>query len=155
MHPPSPEAPPPPGQLVIGRKEYLDFPEWGIRGVRAKVDTGARTSALDVAGWEIEQHPGGTVVRLRLALDARRPQRVVEVRTPVLRTARVRCTDGGCEERPVVEALVALGPVRQRIRLTLADRSAMRHRMILGREALAGRFLVDVGHKYLLRRRKG
>jgi hypothetical protein len=144
----------PPGPLVIGRKEYLDFPEWGLRRVRVKVDTGARTSALDVSDCTLESGPDGPTVRLRLALHPRRPGEWVEVRAPVVRTARVRCTAGGCEERPVIEALVRLGPLHRRIELTLTDRSAMRHRMILGRQALDG-LLVDVTRKYLLRRRGG
>jgi hypothetical protein len=155
MRPASPEPAPGPGLVVIGRKEYLDFPEWGVRRVRVKVDTGARTSALDVAGWDVEPGPDGPVALVRLSLDGAGPRRVVEVRTSVLGTARVRCTAGGCEHRPVIEALVALGPVRKRIRLTLTNRSAMRHRMILGRQALTGSFLVDVGRQYLLRRHKG
>ena len=63
------------GLYLIGRKEYLDFPEWGLRRVRVKIDTGARTSALDVAGCQIETVGGGSVARLRLALYPRRPAR--------------------------------------------------------------------------------
>jgi hypothetical protein len=143
------------GLLVIGRKEYLDFPPWGLRRVRVKVDTGARTSALDVAGYEIERDGSQWQARVRLVLHPHRHRRVVEVLAPVVRMARVRSTAGECEERPVIEAEVRLGPVHKRIRLTLANRSAMRHRMILGREALAGSFLVDVSRAYLLRDRKG
>jgi hypothetical protein len=51
-----------------------------------------------------------------------------------------------------VAALVRLGPVEKRIRLTIANRAAMRYPMILGREALAGSFLVDVGQTYVQRR---
>ena len=54
------------------------------------------------------------------------------------------------EERPLIETEVQLGPVRKRIRLTVTNRSCMRFRMILGREALAGDFVVDVGRKYVL-----
>ena len=97
---------PPP--LLIGWKEYVAFPEWDLRRVRAKIDTGACTSALDVAGYELE-----------------------------------------AERRPVVEAMVRLGPVEKRIRLTVTRRSTMRFRMLLGREALRGQFVVDVRRKYV------
>ena len=79
----------------------------------------------------------------------------VEVRTPVLRTTVVRHPGGQCEERPVVEALVRLGPVEKRIRLTVTNRAHMRCRMILGRQALAGSFLIDVSRKYLVQTPKG
>jgi len=57
---------------------------------------------------------------------------------------------GGRERRPLLEALVRLGPVETRIRLTVTNRSHMRFRMLLGRRALAGTFVVDVSRKYVL-----
>jgi hypothetical protein len=139
---------------VIGWKELVGFPEWGLRGVRAKADTGACTSAIDAAGYEVIQQDGRAVVRLRLALYRLHPERVAVVEAPLVRLARV-CNPGGCrEERPVIEALVRLGPVRKRIQLTVTDRSVMRHPVILGREALAGSFLVDPARRYGLRCRK-
>jgi hypothetical protein len=126
------------------------------------VDTGAWSSALDVGGYELEHTSQGAVVRLHLDVDhyrsrkgdaSRRPN-VIDVRAPVVAMAAV-CNSGGQREvRPVVEAMVRLGAVQKTIRLTLTNRSSMRCRMILGREALAGTFLVDVGSKYLLRRKK-
>lgn len=138
--------------LVIGWKERLEFPEWRLRRLRVKVDTGARTSALDVQGYDLCETDGsGLIARLRLALDLRHPERVALVQTPVLKMVAVSNTGGGCEQRPLVEALIRLGPVVKRIRLTLTNRAHMRYRMILGREALVGTFVVDVSRKYLLR----
>lgn len=155
MHPANHEIVPPSGLLIVGRKEYLDFPQWGIRHVRAKVDTGARTSALDVLNCDVQESAEGLVAIVQLALHPRRHRRVVEIQAPVVRMARVRGTAGPCELRPVIEAEVRLGPVHKSIHLTLTNRSAMRYRIILGREALAGSFLVDVAHSYLLRRFQG
>jgi hypothetical protein len=141
---------PPSGPLRIGWKERLDFPEWGLKRVRVKVDTGARTSALDAVGYDLVENGSGLVARLRLDLRRRGAGRLREVETPVVCMTVVRNTGGLREYRPVVEALVRLGPVTRRIRLTIASRAGMRYRMILGREALAGGFLVDVSQKYLL-----
>jgi hypothetical protein len=138
------------GPLRIGWKERLDFPEWGLRRVRVKVDTGARTSALDAVGYDLVEGEGGLLARLRLALRRKRAGRIREVETPVVCMTVVRNTSGIREHRPVVEALVRLGPVERRIRLTIASRAGMRYPMILGREALAGAFVVDVSGKYLL-----
>jgi hypothetical protein len=138
--------------LIIGWKERLDFVHWPIRRVKVKIDTGARTSALGVESCELHPNAGqGFSIRLRLALHRRHPQRIVEIETPVLAFVRVRNTSGQCEQRPLIETDVCLGPVRKRIRLTIANRAAMRHTVILGREALAGDFLVDVSRRYLLR----
>jgi hypothetical protein len=138
---------------MIGWKEYVEFPDWGIRKVKAKIDTGARTSALDVAGYEL--HPdeqGGLVVELRLALNRKRPEKVIVVQVPVLALVTVRNTSGSPEQRPLIETTLKLGPVSKRVRLTVANRSRMRFPMILGRKALESDFVVNVSQKYLLRR---
>ncbi len=71
----TPEPAEPPSPLLIGWKEYVAFPEWGLRRIRAKIDTGACTSALDVAGCDVEETPAGPIAHLRLALNSRRPTR--------------------------------------------------------------------------------
>ena len=143
---------PTPPPLRIGWKERLDFPEWGLKKVRVKIDTGACTSALGAADCELVQVDGRLTARLRLALDRRRPDRTTIVEAPVLRMVHVTNTGGGREERPMIEATVRLGSVQKRIRVTVTRRDGMRFPMILGREALAGSFVVDVGAKYLLRK---
>jgi hypothetical protein len=138
--------------LRIGWKEYLEFTEWDLRRIRVKIDTGARTSALDVVRYElIETAGGGLMATLLLALDRRHPGRFTRIQTPVLRTVIVSNTGGTREERPLVETAVRIGSIHKRIRITIANRSSMRYRMILGREALADDFLVDVSCKYLLK----
>jgi hypothetical protein len=141
------------GRTLIGWKEYLDFPEWGLRRIKAKIDTGARTSALDVASYELrEDGPRGLIARLRLSLHRKDPGRLTVVEAPVQGMVVVRNSSGLSEQRPLIEATVRLGPVTKRVRLTVTNRAGMRFRMILGRKALEGDFVVDVSQKYLLRR---
>jgi len=136
--------------LLVGRKEYVALADWGIRRIRAKVDTGARSSALDVLGYDLWEAEGeGLRARLRLALNRNRPDRYRIVEVPVLRMVAVRNSGGGCEQRPLIEATIRLGPVIRRILLTVTDRASMRYRMILGRQALRGQFVVDVSKKYV------
>ena|SRR5215831_16645683 len=138
-------------RLLIGRREHVALPDWGIPRIRAKVDTGARSSALDVLGYDLWQAEGGkTRVRLRLALNRNRSDRYRVFEADVVRFVSVRNSGGSCEQRPLIETTIRLGPVTQRIRLTLTDRASMRYRMILGREALWGKFIVDVSRKYVL-----
>jgi hypothetical protein len=144
----------PDGPLVIGWKEYVDFVDWGIRRVKVKIDTGARTSALDVTSYELRQADGpGLVAELRLALDRRHPDRLTVVQTPVLQMVVISNSSGIREQRPLVETAVRLGPVVKRVRLTVTNRAGMLFRMIVGRKALEGDFVVDVSRKYLLGRR--
>jgi hypothetical protein len=141
--------------LLIGWKEYVEFVDWGVRWVKAKIDTGARTSALDVSGYEIREADGqGLVAELRVALDRKHPERLTVVHTPVLRMVCVSNSAGACEERPLIQTTIRLGPVVKPVYLTVTDRSRMLFRMILGRRALDGDFIVDVSRKYVHGRRR-
>lgn len=145
----TPPGPPETGGplLIIGRKERIDFPEWGLYRVRAKIDTGAYSSALDVL--KVDLLEDGRLARLHIAVR-RRPAREKILLAPVVGLVNVRSTSGRLECRPLIEPLVRLGPALFRPRLTVTCREPMRCRMLLGRHALAGRFLVDVRHRYLL-----
>lgn len=138
-------------QQVIGWKERVDFVDWGIRRVKAKIDTGARTSALGVESYWLCDEGGTLVAELRLALFRKYPERKVVVRVPVLKMVRVCNTGGQREERPLVEARISVGGIVKPVLFTLTRRDSMICPMILGRSALNGDFLVDVSRKYLLR----
>ena len=103
-------------RLLIGRREHVALPDWGIPRIRAKVDTGARSSALDVLGYDVWQTDGGhTRVRLRLALNRNRTDRYRVFEADFVRFVSVRNSGGSCEQRPLIETLIRLGPVTQRI----------------------------------------
>lgn len=139
---------------TVGWKEYLDLPSLGVFRLKAKVDTGARTSTLHVDAVRLlEVLPDGSErVEIDLHPDRRRPDWRVVAEARVLRRMRVVDSGGHPEVRPVIETELVLGPVRKTIRVTLTNRSGMLFRMILGRKALEGDFQVDVSAKYLLRK---
>jgi hypothetical protein len=145
------------GPVFIGWKEYGARPELGLPVLKAKIDPGARTSSLHVAEIRhVSGDPDGEAeLEIVLAPDRRRPERMATAR--VRQLSRIRVTDSGGhpDVRPVIETDLVLGPVRKRIRLTLADRSTMLFRMILGRKTLEGDFVVDVASKYLQPRPAG
>src|SRR4051812_42747847 len=124
--------------LTIGRKEHVDLPDLNLRRVKAKVDTGARTSSLGVVKLKFRGTETGPVVEVivRRHEKGKRRRRTL----PVMETCFVKSSSGETECRPVVELIARLGGVEKRIRVTLSDRSTMRHVMLLGRSALAGDF---------------
>lgn len=138
---------PPP--LVIGRYEYVDLPQWGIRKLRAKVDTGARTSALHVTNLQDE---GGAHVWFEVVPHRDKRERRVRVRARVVRRARVRSSNGHYEMRIFVGTTLRLGSVEREVEISLVDRGRMNFRMLLGRSTLARSFLVDAGREALLGR---
>jgi hypothetical protein len=139
---------------LIGRKERVSFPSWDLHRVRAKVDTGAYSSALHVASYELIGSDRGTSVRMVVCLSRRHPERVLRIEEPVVKMVKVRNSFGDETFRPLIEPVVRLGHVTRRVRLTVTDRSKMRCRMLLGRQAIAGLFLVDVRARYLLDEQK-
>jgi hypothetical protein len=137
--------------VVIGWTEYVDLPDWGVRRIRAKVDTGARSSALHVE--DIRELPRG-IVSFDVVVHRERRDRHVRVRARVTRRSRVRSSNGELSPRLFVETTLRLGGVEKPIEIGLVDRAKMIHRMLLGRAALAGPFLVDVDHQMLQSKRR-
>jgi len=126
---------------IVGWSEYVDFPDWGIKRVRAKVDTGARTSALHVE--DMEELAGN---RLRFYVRPRRNSRGrrVAVIARIHKRAKVRSSTGHYSMRYFVKTQVQIGPVGKKIEISLVSRERMLFRMLLGRKALERDFLVDV-----------
>ena len=140
----------------LGWKEQVVLPEWGVR-MRAKLDTGARTSALHVE--DVEEvgeriHRGRLVPLARLTLLVGRrdaPERRV-IEAPVVGHRRVRDTRARPELRPVIHTRIVCGPVDVEADITLTSREGMNFRILLGRLTLAGHCVVDPGGGYLVTR---
>jgi hypothetical protein len=140
------------GRPVIGYREYVAFPEWGINHIRAKVDTGARTSAIHVD--HVEDLGEG---RVRFDVVLKRtdpPEKYVPVEAELVRTSTVKPSTGKTQQRPVVRAMIHVGPVRKEIEISLVSRPHMTCRMLLGRTALGGDFLIDASLDHTLGRPK-
>lgn len=138
---------------VVGRRERVGLPEWGIRSLIAKVDTGARTSAIHVEN--VRRLDEGRI-HFEIVTDVDDASKNIPVETRVIRDARVKPSSGRAQERPVVETLIQIGAIERRIEITLVSRRHMLCRMLLGRRALEGAALVDVSRRYVqsARRRK-
>src|SRR5690606_18237233 len=130
---------------VLGWRERIDIPDWGVRGVRAKIDTGARTSAIHVSGLKPMADD-----RVRFDVVVReRPRRVVSVEAEVVRWSNVRPSSGRAQSRPVVRTRLCIGGIEREADGGLVSRRGMLCRMLVGRRALDG-LLVDPAQRYLL-----
>lgn len=135
---------------LTGWREWVALPEFGIPRIKAKIDTGARSSSLhafDVV--QTTDASGATRVRFCVHPRQRDDRKSIEVEAAVLEFRHVRSSSGVESHRPVIVTSVAAFGRTWPIELTLADRDAMGFRMLLGREAIRGRFLVDPGSSYL------
>lgn len=134
--------------VIAGWREWVDLPDWGITRVRAKLDTGARTSALHVA--TIDELADGRVAFE--VVPGRRSDRRIRIVAPVVRRTRVRSSNGIAGSRFVVRTRLRLGAIEREIDVTLVDRGPMLHRMLIGRSGLAGIY-VDATSRDLLTRK--
>jgi hypothetical protein len=143
--------PPPQGQRPLaGWREWVLLPDVSPVALKAKLDTGAATSALHAFGLELIEHEGATWVEFEvLPLQRSRAHRAT-VRYPVSSFKRIRSSTGHTERRPVIRTPLVIGRRRFRIDVTMTSRDEMGFRMLLGRSALRGRFWVDAGASFLL-----
>ena len=139
-------------RTVIGWREWVELPELCASPVKAKVDTGARTSALHALDLEIRQTGGGRIATFTLHPMQRTAEGAVRVECPILGFRRVRSSNGRVETRPWIVTPLRAGGVEWPIEITLAARDEMGFRMLLGRAALRRRFLVDAGRSFLASR---
>lgn len=140
------EATPP---TLIGWREWAAFPTWGIPAVKVKIDTGARTSALHAADLDIVEHNGRRVATFTVHPWQRSVRDGVRVDVPLIDEREVTSSSGEVSTRPVVMAEIELDGTPHEIELTLTRRDDMGFRMLLGRKAMEGRYLVDPSHSYL------
>lgn len=133
----------------VGWREWISLPGLGIDAIKAKVDTGARTSALHAFRVDAFSRAGEDWVAFALHPEQRNKRRVIECESQVLDRRIVRDSGGHEELRYVIATRIVLGSHTFDAELTLTDRDSMRFRCLLGRTALRGRFLVDCGRSYL------
>ncbi len=138
-----------PEPTLVGWREWVAFPEWGIPAVKVKIDTGARTSALHVDDLEIDERDGGRVATFTVHPWQRSERDGVEVSVELVDERSVTSSSGERSTRPVVMAVIDLDGDPHEIELTLTRRDDMGFRMLLGRKAMEGRYLVDPSHSYL------
>ncbi len=149
-----------PKPLLVGWREWVSLPALGVPAVKAKIDTGARTSAMHAT--EIERYTderGRDRVRfsvhpLQHTAKKARPDVVVRCDAALVDARVVTPSSGHREHRLVIETAIKLGALAWSIEITLTDRADMRFRMLLGRQALKQQpLLVDAGRSYLAGKR--
>ena len=134
---------------IIGWREHIALPKLGINGIAAKIDTGARTSALHAVDQRVIEDDDGRWVEFKVPLNNRRTSKVV--RAPLVDEREIKNTGGVPERRLIVRTRLLLGHHRWQIEVSLANREKMEFDLILGRTAIRRRgILVDPGRSFVL-----
>jgi hypothetical protein len=130
---------------TVGWRELVDLPELGLRGIPAKIDSGARTSSLHGEVIEKFERDGESFVRF--AVDLHGVRQVCEAIHVDVRG--ITSSNGETQRRYVIKTPLKIGSAEFRAEISLADRSDMKFPMLVGRSSLRRRFLVDSGHSWL------
>ena len=131
---------------IVGWREWVALPELGIARVKAKMDTGARSSALHANSIEPYEHNGAPCVRFDVMGEA---ENVPWHEAPVADRRLVRSSNGETELRYVIRTALSIAGQTWPVDITLTNRERMDLPMLIGREALAGRALVDPQRSWL------
>ena len=135
---------------VLGSEEWCVFDELGIPAIKARVDSGAKTSSIQASNTKIVMRGGHEWVQFEVHPLQKDRRITISCEAPLIDRRTVRSSSGVSEERLVVRTPVRLGDQKFDIELTLTNRDNMDFRMLLGREALSGRYVVDPGQMLLM-----
>lgn len=137
-------------KMTVGALELCDLPELLIHGLHVRIDTGAATSSLHVDNIEEFRKNGKRWVSFDIHPDIYNVDRTVRTTVRVKGRKKVKSSSADTEKRIVIDTVLRLGGQEWPIKLTLTNRAEMTYLMLLGREAMNGRLLVDPEHEYLV-----
>ncbi len=141
-------------RTIIGWREWVTLPQLDVDAIKAKIDTGARTSALHAFNLSHFRKQNADWVRFDIHPLQRNTQLTIHAKCPLIAVRKVRSSNGQVTERPVILTEVQILNHRIPIELTLVNRDAMGFRMLLGRTAIRRRFAVDPSRSFLTGSRK-
>ncbi|MXN89910.1 30S ribosomal protein S6--L-glutamate ligase [Flavobacterium sp. Sd200] len=137
-------------KVIVGSEEWCAFPDLGIPTIKARVDSGAKTSALHAINITPFEKDGNNWVKFDINPIQNNSKTVIHCQAPLVDKRVVKSSSGFREQRYVIKTQIRVGETNWEAEFTLTNRDSMGFRMLLGREAMSGRLLVDPEQKFLL-----
>ena len=136
-------------KLLIGSLESCGLPDLGISDLKIRVDTGAKTSSLHVDNIKEFIEKGKPWIQFDIHPDFHNVETIKHCRAPVADIRKIKSSNAETEQRYVIRTHLELGDQTWEIELTLTDRSDMSYLMLLGREAMGSRVLIDPSKSFI------
>lgn len=134
-------------KLLVGVIETIDLPELGLFGIATRIDTGAQTSALHVDHISTNDRDG--TVRFEFHPDFHDIKKTIECSAHLHDMRWIKSSNGDKERRYIISTLAILGALEWSIQLSLTNRSSMNHLMLLGRQAMENKLIVDPSNTFI------
>jgi len=139
---------------IIGWREWVSLPSLNVKQIKAKIDSGAATSALHVTNLSIESIGKKHFVRFKVHPNQKSSKPSISCRAQLVEHRNIKSSTGGVTLRPVIMLPMKIGEHRWLSEVTLVNRDMMGFRMLIGRKALRNRFLVHAGRSFLIGKKK-
>ncbi|MCO4780849.1 MAG: ATP-dependent zinc protease [Candidatus Cloacimonetes bacterium] len=133
---------------VIGWRESVSLPDFGIEKINVKVDSGAATSSLHAFDMTTYEKGQDQYVKFFIHPEQRHKTKPIECHAKILEYRKIKSSNGQTERRPVILTRISLLDEHWSIELTLTNRDEMTFRMLLGRQSIRKRFLIDTGNSF-------
>lgn len=134
---------------IIGREEWCAFKELNIPAINARVDSGAKTSSIQASEIETIKKDGEKWVRFVVYPLEANSHNSIQCEAKLVGKRFIKSSSGVSEERYIIQSAVTIGEDTFDIELSLASRNTMKFRMLLGRQAMSGRYLINPGKTHL------
>jgi len=134
---------------TVGWREWVSLPDLNIPKIKAKIDTGAATSSLYASNLKEIKKEGKAYVRFVVHPKQRSSKEELVLELPIYDVRKIKSSNGSSELRPIIQTHLQLLGKTWLIELSLSKRENMTFRMLIGREALKKRIVVDVSQSYL------
>lgn len=134
---------------VIGRYEWVSFPELGVEPFEAKIDSGADSSSIHGVDIEVFEKNGEQWLRVKVEKKAKNPNSLIVAEAKISDVAEVRSSNGQVQNRYFIQTPIVIGDDVFETRLSFTDRKSMKYNMLLGCSAMSGRYLIDVEQMHL------
>jgi len=130
-------------KIIIGKEEWIELPKLGLPAVKARIDSGAKTSSLHAFNMELFEKNGKKYVEFDIHPLQKNKKVKKKCRAQIIDKRQVKSSSGESEKRFVINTPMKLGEETWTIQVTLTNRDSMGYRMLLGREAMEKRILID------------